>query len=119
MRLNPAFAEDFARAWVQAWNDRDLGAILSHYSEDIVFHSPRIDGILKNGAAFVAGKAALEAYWAEALARAPSLFFELDEILIGSNAMTVLYRNHRDENVAETFVFGEDGAVVLSIAAYG
>jgi hypothetical protein len=119
MRLNAAFAEDFARAWVQAWNDRDLDAILSHYADSIVFHSPRIDLVLRNGAAHIEGKAGLRAYWTEALARSPALYFEIDEVLTGSNAMTVLYTNHRDEKVAETFVFDDSGAVTLSIAAYG
>jgi ketosteroid isomerase-like protein len=119
MRLNPAFAEDFARAWVQAWNDRDLEAILSHYAGTIVFHSPRIDLILGTGEAFITGKDTLRTYWREALARSPQLYFELDEVLIGSNALTLLYTNHRDEKVAETVVFDESGAVTLSIAAYG
>jgi hypothetical protein len=119
MRLNPAFAEDFARAWVQAWNDRDLEAILSHYAGRIVFHSPRIDLILGTGEAFITGKDTLRTYWREALARSPQLYFELDDVLIGSNALTLLYTNHRDEKVAETFVFDESGAVTLSIAAYG
>jgi ketosteroid isomerase-like protein len=119
MRLNPAFAEDFARAWVQAWNDRDLEAILSHYADTIVFHSPRIDLVLRNGAAKVDGKDALRAYWGAALERSPTLYFELDDVLIGSDAMTVFYTNHRDERVAETFVFDETGAVILSIATYG
>jgi hypothetical protein len=119
MRLNPAFAEDFARAWVQAWNDRDLDAILSHYADTVVFNSPRIDLVLGTGEAFVTGKEALRAYWSEALARSPQLYFELDEVLIGSNALTLLYTNHRDEQVAETFVFDETGAVTLAIAAYG
>ena len=35
-------AQAFAREWVKAWNDHDLEAILSHYAEDVVFHSPRI-----------------------------------------------------------------------------
>jgi ketosteroid isomerase-like protein len=118
MRLNPAFAEDFARAWVQAWNDRDLEAILSHYDETIVFHSPRIDPVLRNGAAKIEGKDALRDYWRAALERSPKLYFDLDDVLIGSDAMTVLYTNHRDEKVAETFVFDETGAVVVSIAAY-
>ena len=33
-------AQAFAREWVKAWNDHDLEAILSHYAEDVVFHSP-------------------------------------------------------------------------------
>ena len=35
-------AERFAAAWIAAWNSHDLARILAHYTEDVVFHSPRI-----------------------------------------------------------------------------
>jgi hypothetical protein len=111
-------ADAFARAWMSAWNDRDIDRILSHYADGIVFHSPRIAFVMGNGAASVAGKAALRDYWTEALERAPELFFELETVLTGSDALTILYTNHREELVAETFVFDADGEVRESIAAY-
>ncbi|WP_225907888.1 nuclear transport factor 2 family protein [Hyphomonas sediminis] len=116
--LSRPFAEGFARDWLAAWNDRDIERILAHYSEDIIFHSPRIAKVLGNEAASVFGKQALRDYWTKALGAAPQLFFELDEVLIGSDALTILYTNHRDELVAETFVFGPEGKVVRSIAVY-
>jgi ketosteroid isomerase-like protein len=116
--LDPAFAENFARDWVSAWNDRDIDRILAHYADDIVLHSPRVAVVLKNDAPRVSGKAALRDYWTKALAASPKLFFELDDVLVGSDALTLLYTNHRDEHVAETLVFNSKGEVVLSIAAY-
>lgn len=110
--------ERFAHDWLAAWNDRDIERILSHYSEEIIFHSPRIAKVMGTEMKSVFGKKALREYWTKALALAPQLFFELDDILIGSDAMTILYTNHREELVAETFVFGPDGKVARSIAAY-
>lgn len=112
------FAEAFARDWLSAWNDRDIDRILSHYADDIVFHSPRISTVMDNDATTVHGKKALQAYWTEALAKAPRIFFDFDDILVSSDAVTILYTNHREEKVAETFVFNEDGEVAHSIAAY-
>jgi hypothetical protein len=116
--LSRAFAEAFANEWLSAWNDRDIDRILSHYADDIVFHSPRIAKVLGNDASSVRGKKALQAYWTEALDQARRIFFDLDEILIGSDAVTILYTNHRDERVAETFVFNDEGEICLSVAAY-
>lgn len=116
--LSRTFAEAFARDWLSAWNDRDIERILSHYGEEIIFHSPRIARVLGNEATSVFGKRALRDYWTKALGLAPQLFFELDDILVGSDALTILYTNHREELVAETFVFGPEGKVVRSIAAY-
>jgi len=111
-------AEAFARAWLAAWNDRDIDRILSHYSDGVVFHSPRIAHVLGNGAPSVAGKAALRDYWTEALKRAPELFFELEAVLTSSDALTLLYTNHREERVAETFLFDVHGEVREAVAAY-
>ena len=40
--IDQAWAERFADEWIAAWNSYDLNAILSHYAEDVVFHSPPI-----------------------------------------------------------------------------
>jgi hypothetical protein len=111
-------AEAFARAWLAAWNDRDIDRILSHYSDGVVFHSPRIAHVLGTGAPSVSGKAALRDYWTEALKRAPELFFELEAVLTSSDALTLLYTNHREERVAETFLFDAHGEVREAVAAY-
>jgi hypothetical protein len=66
----------------------------------------------------VSGKAELRDYWGQALARLRDLFFEIDQVLPGSDALTILYTNERSQYVAETFVFDESGKVIRSIAAY-
>ena len=32
--MHPEFAKQFAREWVEAWNDHDLDRVLAHYAED-------------------------------------------------------------------------------------
>jgi hypothetical protein len=116
--LSREFGEGFARDWLAAWNDRDIERILSHYSEEIIFHSPRIARVMGNEAASLFGKRALREYWTKALGLAPQLFFELDDILLGSDALTILYTNHREERVAETFVFDAEGKIARAVATY-
>jgi hypothetical protein len=111
-------AQAFAREWVKAWNDHNLEAILAHYAEDVVFHSPRIRVVTGKDVESVRGKAELRAYWGAALERLRNLYFEIDQVLPGSDALTILYTNERSQYVAETFVFGADGKVRQSIAAY-
>jgi ketosteroid isomerase-like protein len=111
-------AQTFAREWVKAWNDHDLEAILSHYAEDVVFHSPRIRLVTGKNVVALNGKAALRDYWGRALELARDLYFEVDQVFTGSDALTILYTNHRQQTVAETFIFGADGKVAQSVAAY-
>ena len=56
-RSTPAMNDDdayaFAAAWVDAWNRRDLDAILEHYAADVELTSPlavRSDGTLRGTA---------------------------------------------------------------------
>jgi ketosteroid isomerase-like protein len=116
--IDAEFARSFAREWVKAWNDHDLEAILSHYAEDVVFHSPRIRMVTGREVDSVFGKAELRAYWSKALEQSRDLFFEMDQVLAGSDALTVLYTNQRSQYVAETFVFGKGRKVARSIATY-
>ena len=32
--MAPRFADQFARAWMEAWNAHDLDRVLAHYEED-------------------------------------------------------------------------------------
>lgn len=116
--MNRTDAENFARDWVAAWNDHDIEAILNHYADDVVFHSPRIADVMGGQADAVVGKGALRAYWAKALEHAPKLYFELDCVFTGAGTVTLLYTNHRDQRAAETFVFGDAGKVIQAMAAY-
>ncbi len=116
--IDADFATGFTRDWVQAWNDHELERILSHYAEDVVFHSPRIRVVTGRDVDAIAGKSELRRYWGKALEMLRDLYFEVDQVMTGSDALTILYTNERSQSVAETFVFGADGKVVISIATY-
>ena len=60
-------AEKFAADWAQAWNRRDVEAVLAHFRDDIIFASPT--ALAVTGSPVVHGKDALRAYWTKALAR--------------------------------------------------
>jgi ketosteroid isomerase-like protein len=116
--LDRKSAEQFAADWIAAWNRHDLDAILAHYSDDVVFHSPRIALVLGEAIDFVAGKPALARYWSKALAEAVDLHFTFERLYVGSDSATIAYRSHRGHYVTETFVFEASGLVKESIAAY-
>lgn len=112
-------AKDFVRRWTQAWNDRDIDMILAFYSEDVVFHSPRIREVLETDTPYLTGKTALRNYWSLALEDAREIFFETDAIYLSSDSLTLTYSNHRNQQVAETFIFDPDRKIRESVAAYG
>ena len=59
--------EDFAKGWIQAWSQRDLEAVLSHYAEDVEFQSPLVVKLLGETSGTVRGKQNLREYFQKAL----------------------------------------------------
>jgi hypothetical protein len=59
----------------------------------------------------VRGKAALRAYWTEALRRIPDLRFEIIGTYVGVNTLVINYRNQLGGLVNEVLVF--DGPLVV------
>jgi ketosteroid isomerase-like protein len=111
-------AHAFAVAWIAAWNAHDLERIVAHYADEIVLTTPRAAVVVPSSGGVIRGKAALRAYWAEALTRAPKLRFELDDALTTVGGVTLLYRNHRGERAAETCVWNDHGLVTQCWVAY-
>jgi ketosteroid isomerase-like protein len=119
-------ARAFAAEWISAWNAHDLDRILSHYATDVVFLSPFAQKRVGHGR--VIGHEALRAYWGPAIAPGSTLRFELIEVLVGFQALTIHYNaalpagrstsNGGKRRAAETFEFGADGKVVRSMACY-
>ena len=106
--LDREWAIEFAHEWIEAWNARDLERILEHYADDARMSSPlavartgRRDGV-------VVGKAALAAYWRPSLEQDPPLRFELIDVLVGVDRLTLYYRSAGRRVVAETLAFGPD-----------
>jgi YbgC/YbaW family acyl-CoA thioester hydrolase len=74
--MTEAAAQSFARAWIDAWNRRDVEAVLAHYADDAVFLSPKAERFV--GSPRIEGKSALRAYWETALEQNAALRFTLD-----------------------------------------
>lgn len=65
-------ARKFAVEWVAAWHSRDIDGILSHYSDDVEFSSPRVRARYEatgvgNSSGVLSGNESLRAYFQEAL----------------------------------------------------
>lgn len=106
----------FANEWIAAWNSRGLDRILSHYAPGIEFVSPLAARVVGSGR--VVGKEALRNYWGRALPMVPDLHFELQNVLLGHECLTILYRNQRKQLVAEMCAFNDTGKVARSVACY-
>lgn len=115
-------ATDVAQRWADAWNRRDVEAVLAHFAEDAVFRSPRALELV--GVAEVRGKSALRAYWTEAAKRLPpDLRFEIERVdpAPETASLTVRYVRRRGEHTAsacEILTFDVRSRLVISGEAF-
>jgi len=115
-------AAKYAAAWATAWNERDVERVLGLFSQDITFTSPTALALV--GTATVRGKAALRAYWTDAMGRIGSLRFTLDRVVWDAAAreLAIVYLSDidgRTKRVSENLTFGENGLVVNAEVFHG
>jgi ketosteroid isomerase-like protein len=116
--MDLASARRFAAEWAAAWNSHDLGRILAHYTDDVVFASPKIVQLLGDPSGVVRGKDELRAYWAEGLRLLPDLHFTVEDVRASIDSVVINYRNERGHAVSEVLTF-RDGLVCRGFGAYG
>jgi ketosteroid isomerase-like protein len=115
-------AARYASDWAAAWNARDIERVLSSFSEGVTFVSPTAFAVV--GTATVRGRAALRAYWTQAMSRIGSLAFTLDRIVwdAGTRELAIIYTSDIDgkiKRVSENLLFDENGLVSSAEAFHG
>lgn len=98
----------FADAWVRAWNEHDVEAVLAHFHDDVLFTSPVAARLLPQTGGVVRGKPALRDYWMTALELVPDLHFEVVGVYQGESLLVINYRNERGGLVNEVLAFEGD-----------
>jgi hypothetical protein len=113
-----ARADEFAREWIAAWNSRDLGRILGHYSDDVVFSSPFVKSLGGCFTSAVCGREDLREYFESALDKFPALHFHLRAVLLGVETVTLLYDSVNGLLAAETMAWNAAGEIERVWAQY-
>ena len=116
--ISTVFAQEFAQEWVASWNSHDLDRVMSHYADDFEMTSPFIATLMQEATGTLKGKEKVRAYWAAALERLPDLTFELIDILISVDSITIYYNAVLGRRAAEVFFFDGNRKVKQSIAHY-
>jgi ketosteroid isomerase-like protein len=110
----------WANEWIANWNRKDADAVLTHFTDDCEFTSPRAAAIM--GKARVSGKNELTEYWTSGLRAVHSLHFELDNVIAGGSHLAIVYIsevNGTRMRAVELFVFDEAGRVRSGEAMHG
>ncbi len=107
-----------AANWCEAWNRRDLDAIMAHYSEDVAFRSPNV--IARWGVAdgWLHGRTRLRENFARVLELARPHFTLLD-VMLGVDAMCVLYRRETGDVACNLVELDPAGQARRVVACHG
>lgn len=111
-------AKEFSEEWISAWNSQEIDRIMKHYAEDIEFYSPIIQNLGVNQEGVLKNKTELRDYFEKALALYPDLFFDLHEVLSGTNSVILYYTSINKKKAAEFMKFDETGKVNFVMAHY-
>ncbi|WP_066797259.1 nuclear transport factor 2 family protein [Sphingomonas soli] len=111
-------AEAFARDWIDAFNDRDLERIMSHYEADVQLVSPIYLQFTGGLTDTVRGIEALRDYFARALDRYPHLHFTLLEVAKGTRSVSIRYRTSLGDRVAIECFEGPPGRAASRVLCH-
>ena len=114
--------DSFVSGWIEAFNRRDIEAVLEHFADEVEFTSPVADAVV--GHATIAGKAQLCEYWQEALRRRKTLRFTLDHWVWDAERQELAIVFVRDldgekRRACELLQFEATGLVVRGEALHG
>jgi ketosteroid isomerase-like protein len=113
---------EIARAWLAAFNGRDVDALVGLYADDAVHTSPKLRARHPETDGKVTGKLALRAWWKDAFERLPSIRYEATSITADDARVFVEYVRHvpneTDLGVAEVFDV-RAGKIVASRVYHG
>ena len=116
--MNLDEAKRFAEEWVTAWNNHDIDAVLTHYTDDFEMTTPMIQRVLGIESGTLKGKRAVGDYWRAALVKVPDLKFTIIEVTCGIGTVSIYYNAVMGKKAIETFFFNENGKVYRSMASY-
>lgn len=111
-------AWDWAAAECDAWNRRDLEAIMVRYADDVALSSPAVVTRMGRADGWLHGKAEVREYFAIGL-QAPGLHFELIDVLLGVNAICMMFRRETGVTASDLFELDDQDRVIRLLACKG
>lgn len=123
MEFNDSFAKVHIDKWTKAWNEHNLKQILSLYSDNIVFHSPKVKVVYPNrNSATITNKKDLKEYFSLGLRKFSGLQFTPVDYFIKDQKVIFEYHGTPDNkiqwSVIEKFEFNGDELITKSSVYY-
>ena len=124
MELDDTFVKEHIHRWTKAWNDHNIKEVLSLYSENILFSSPKVKSVYPNRtSATITNNKDLEEYFYAGLKKFPILHFTPVDYFLKNQKVIFEYNATPDNkiqwSVIEKLEFNNDGLIEKSSVYYG
>jgi len=105
--------------WLDAWNRRDLDAVLSLYADDVSFTSNAVVSLGVDGSGSIRGKAALRQVFAAGLRAYPDLHFRPLHAFVGPKGRALHYFGIQRRHVIEIHEVDAQEKIIVASAYHG
>ena len=124
MQIDDTFASEHIHKWTKAWNEHNIKEVLSLYSDNISFSSPKIKSVYPNRtSSIITNKKDLEEYFCAGLKKFPMLYFTPIDYFLKNQKVILEYDATPDNeiqwSVIEKFKFDNNALIERSSVYYG
>lgn len=105
MVVSKEIGQQIVQQWLAAWNGRDLDALNELYGEEILYLSPLANEVIENKKdGLVSGKRKIHDYFERCHQRWPDGQFQLQQVFLGVESLTILYIGFDGKLVSEMMI---------------
>jgi ketosteroid isomerase-like protein len=90
-----------AAEWIESWNRYDLGRIMAHYADDVVFEANTVVKRWNRPDGQLHGAQELREHFRRGLELAPALHFDLEAVMTAPSGYAALYRRDNGNRVLD------------------
>ncbi|WP_183575172.1 nuclear transport factor 2 family protein [Mucilaginibacter sp. X5P1] len=117
--MNIETVKKHAQEWIEAWNQKNIEGIMIHYADDVEFAAITVTKRWDIPNGILNGKAALKKHFLKGIELAPTLKFELVDVLVAPDSFGILYKRETGAFVTDIITFDENNNVKTAKAFYG
>ncbi|MCR6480886.1 nuclear transport factor 2 family protein [Variovorax sp. ZS18.2.2] len=107
----------FANDWCDAWNRRDLDAVMAHYADEVELNSPLVVRRWGIESGWLRGKDRLRENFARGM-QTPGLHFTFVNVLLGAQSLCVIYQRETGALVTDLIELDASDLAVRVVACH-
>jgi len=111
-------SQRIARAWVDAWNSRDLARLAEMYSDSCELSSPLIAIVMGERSGRLFGKTQIINFWKRLCEREEKIDFELFGVYRGVGTVVISHRSFLGKNALELMELDETFRIIRSASSF-